>query len=510
MKDENGTKYEKIYVRIDFLKLKCYYKNTQNYKEVADVKDTIVRLESIFIENFKNVKSGQLSFVNNRKNFRTSILGLYGQNGSGKTALIDAIELLQQALKGQPVPDNFADYINVEAGCAVLHYEFSVSRDNEKYQVFYEFNLSAEKIEASQNIAVDENEEVHYKPVISGEILSYSYESKDLKIRKCPLIDTNATKVFTPVKKYACLIGKDKDVAMNLMVDKKVALGTSRSFVFSRELLMAMRNNQNGQNDAEYQRHMLLIESLVRYGNYELFVINTANAGIISMNVLPLSFKYEDGLTGAVGNIFIPLEEAAPIPESAVETVEHVISNMNVVLAQIIPGLTIRVETLGEMVFANGNKGVKIQLMSLKNKKAIPLKYESEGIKKIISILQLLIVVYNRSSITVAVDELDAGVFEYLLGELLCIISEKGKGQLIFTSHNLRPLETLDRGFIAFTTTNPSNRYIRMSNIKDNNNLRDFYFRDIILGEQGEELYDPTNNSEIALAFREAGEAIGS
>lgn len=57
------------------------------------------------------------------------------------------------------------------------------------------------------------------------------------------------------------------------------------------------------------------------------------------------------------------------------------------------------------------------------------------------SILQLLIVVYNHPSVTVAVDELDGGVFEYLLGELLNIISEKGKGQLIFTSHNLRPLD---------------------------------------------------------------------
>ena len=58
-----------------------------------------------------------------------------------------------------------------------------------------------------------------------------------------------------------------------------------------------------------------------------------------------------------------------------------------------------------------------------------------------------------------------------------------------------------------FTTTNPSNRFIRMTNLKDNNNLRDFYFRDIILGEQSEEVYDPTNNAEIALAFREAGDS---
>ncbi|RKW57250.1 MAG: ATP-binding protein, partial [Lachnospiraceae bacterium] len=119
-------------------------------------------------------------------------------------------------------------------------------------------------------------------------------------------------------------------------------------------------------------------------------------------------------------------------------------------------------------------------------------------------------IMYNVSSITIAIDELDSGIFEYLLGELLRILSEKGKGQLIFTSHNLRPLETIDRGFIAFTTTNPDNRYIRLTNIKENNNLRNFYFRDIVLGEQNEELYDTTNNSEIAFAFREVGDLIGS
>lgn len=472
--------------------------------------DATVRLESISIENFKNVKHGQLRFVNSRKDYRASILGLYGQNGSGKTALIDAIDLLQTALKGQPIPLKFADYVNVESEHASLCYEFSIAGNGEKYQVFYEFKLTAEKIEATQNIDISEGNETHFKPIIEDEVLSYAYDSESLKIRKSALIDTSTQKVFTPVGKYSCLVGKDKAVALNLMVDKKVIKGASRSFIFSRELLSRIRNNQTNKEDAEYQRHIRMIESLVRYGNFELFVINTTNSGIISMNMLPLSFRFEDGITGAAGNILIPLEDATLIPEEAVSMVEHIITNMNIVLSQIVPGLTIRFKNLGKTISANGKECVKIQLMSLKNKKAIPLKYESEGIKKIISILQLLIVVYNRSSITVAIDELDAGIFEYLLGELLRIISEKGKGQLIFTSHNLRPLETLDRGFIAFTTTNPSNRYIRMSNLKDTNNLRDFYFRDIILGEQSEEVYDQTNNSEIALAFREAGEFSGS
>lgn len=87
------------------------------------------------------------------------------------------------------------------------------------------------------------------------------------------------------------------------------------------------------------------------------------------------------------------------------------------------------------------------------------------------------------------------------------IIAENGKGQLIFTSHNLRLLETLDKSFVAFTTTNPDDRYKRLNNIKGTNNLRDIYYRDIMLGldEKKDKLYDKTNNAEIALAFRKAG-----
>ena len=60
----------------------------------------VVRIEEALIENFKNVKTGTLNFENKRKNYRSSIVGLYGQNGSGKTALIDAIQLLKLSLSG--------------------------------------------------------------------------------------------------------------------------------------------------------------------------------------------------------------------------------------------------------------------------------------------------------------------------------------------------------------------------------------------------------------------------
>ena len=134
------------------------------------------------------------------------------------------------------------------------------------------------------------------------------------------------------------------------------------------------------------------------------------------------------------------------------------------------------------------------------------MRYESDGVRKIISILSLIIAVYNDRSFTLAVDEFDAGIFEYLLGEILQTIEESGKGQFIFTSHNLRPLEVINKKFLVFTTTNPRNRYFRLKSIGKTNNLRDSYFREILLGEQEEELYRSTKKFKIIAALKHASD----
>lgn len=462
-----------------------------------------VRITNIAVENFKNVKKGVICLENKKKEYKASILGVYGQNGSGKTALIDAIALLKNILCGQPIPARYADYINVDAKIAKLSYQFRIKYDEGSFDVWYDYCLK--KVEDDNTLNMDENtSQMKYKVEVFDEVLSYAFTSKNEKIRKGLLIDTRTTEVFVPRAKFAELVGDDKTKNTDLLVNKKYIQTTSRGFIFSREMINNFRKNCH--NEA----YMAIIEGLMTFGNRELFVINTENSGLISMNALPLAFKYKDRKAETIGNLMLPLNAPSTIPNEAFAVVQKVISNMNIVLEQIVPGLTIGIKNLGSVMYKDGKPGKSIQLVSLKNSKEIPFQYESEGIKKIVSILQLLIVVYNNSSITVAIDELDAGIFEYLLGELLRIISEKGKGQLIFTSHNLRPLETIDKGFIAFTTTNPENRYIRMVNVKGNNNLRDFYYRDIVLGEQSEQVYYPTNNSEIALAFREAGESFGS
>ena len=469
-----------------------------------------IRLVSMTIDNLKNIEHGRINFINTRKDYKSSLLGIYGQNGSGKTALIDAISILKLLLTGQKLPSTICDYINISSASHTceLNFELLIEDNHKHILVDYEVELGiTSSIMGGSNIT-DDTSDRENQICITKERLQYKIESVDTNIRKSILIDTDvpAKQIFKPKSKLDLLVGRDMDDITDLIVNKKQAKAESRSFIFSPEFMkrLYIRNKLMSSNK-NFELMYSILTDLVKYGNHDLFVVTTEHSGLISLDALPLEINYRADTRHIVGTIGLSLNQPNVFPVAVVQDIRDSIAMMNLVLNQIIPGLTIGVETLGKEKLQDNQDGERFELVSYKSNTYIPLKYESEGIRKIISVLGLLISVYNRKSITVAIDELDSGIFEYLLGEILRIISEKGEGQLIFTSHNLRPLETLDKGCIAFTTTNPSNRYTRMVNVKTSNNLRDFYYRDIMLGEQNEELYKSTNNAEISYAFRKAG-----
>ncbi|MGL6229493.1 MAG: AAA family ATPase, partial [Culicoidibacterales bacterium] len=86
------------------------------------------------------------------------------------------------------------------------------------------------------------------------------------------------------------------------------------------------------------------------------------------------------------------------------------------------------------------------------------------------------------------------------------VLDLDGKGQFIFTSHNLRVLEVLENKKLWFTTMNPNNRFVQMTGIQKNSNIRDVYLRTVQLGGQSELLYLETDSYDIKKAFRKAGE----
>lgn len=447
-----------------------------------------IRIIEMSLHDFMNVEEGTVKFSCSRsdgRNFGSAdILGLYGQNGSGKTAFIHALSVIKKCMMGMKLGPETSAYIRNGAESLRIHIGFSARVEERIIDLFYD--VAIHRV----------NDENQAGAQISSEVLSI----RDSGGRKHVLLSCDDEAVLRPKKIFTNFSRKNNT---DLHVKRGIVRSQGRSFIFSRELYDFLKSIGDSES---VQQIFFSRDILKKFAREYLYVIGVKDIGVINLSIaMPFYFHIQDEGIHSFGAIPIRINGPASIRARDFRLAERFIDDMNSVLKYLIPGLQLQLKNIGDELNENGEQMKRVELLSIRNNKAIPLKYESEGIKKILSILHVFIGAFNDSSMTVVIDEFDAGVFEYLLGELLELFAESGKGQLIFTSHNLRPLEVLNKDFIVFTTTNPKDRYVRLKNVKSNNNLRDFYYHTILLGGQDEYLYNETNQYELSYAIRKVG-----
>jgi len=478
-----------------------YKENTFLTDEHGDNLPT-VRIKKTILKDFKSVGYGEITFNCGRQfipyNTESDILGIYGQNGSGKTSFIEALAILQDLMAGGPVSEAYADCIAIGKDHAELEFVFDLQYPNGVIrEATYSFCMSSKEatreeiLEHYKNVPEDiDIPDSEMKVVIFNEKFYLLWEEAS---KKQLIIDTSSEKTpFVPDTKRKQIAGSGKKTLVSLEVNKQIANSKSRSFIFMKDTLSLFQ--ENDQTSVFFQ---VLVE-LRYYARHYLYVIDTKSSGFIRLNLaLPIYTRN--------GRYLLDLNKSRPISEEMLEDIEKDISSISYVLSQLVPGLTIGVKKISETLTKDGNTVPIIMAVAYRDDKELPLRDESDGVRKIISVLSLITAAFNEQSVTVAIDEFDAGIFEYLLGEILQALEESGKGQFIFTSHNLRPLEVINKKFLYFTTTNPQNRYIRLKNIAATNNLRDTYFREILLNEQEEEIYNRTKRFKIVAALKKAG-----
>ena len=473
-------------------------KFTKLIDQIGKEHKAIVRIKKVTLDNFKNVEHGEI-VLNCGREFvpcetESDILGIYGQNGSGKTAFVEALAILQALMRGGPVDDAYADCVAIGKECANLEFVFDIQYPNDIIrEATYSFCLGSkprnkEEIAEKYKYSYEMPEKAN-KVIVYNEKFSLIWESAS---KRQLIIDTSSNNVpFTPDTKRKELVGGGKEDLAEMKVRKQLAKETSRSFVFM-ESTFKMFNKKDP--DAKNSIPFKVLIDLRYYARKYLYVIDTKSAGLIRLNfAMPVYTKKRRLYFKTINKTLIPIKEINEVKMD----VEHI----SFVLNQLVPGLTIKLKE-----YDNIKDSVETGLVAYRDGIELPLRYESDGIRKIISVLALIIEAFNQPSATVAIDEFDAGIFEYLLGEILQALEESGLGQFIFTSHNLRPLEVINKKFLYFTTTNPKNRYIRLKNISATNNLRDTYFREIVMSEQEEEIYNKTKRFKMIAALKKVGE----
>ncbi|MCK1202117.1 AAA family ATPase [Streptococcus uberis] len=448
------------------------------------------KIESIQINNFKNVCNGKVDFVDNEGFI--NLLGLYGQNGSGKTTLITAIEFCKLLITGRTIEEEMFDLESL------LRFDVNSSIEVTfimgEWTFIYSITLIKRLITIRNNDVESKktdisiiNETLKYKKREQGArpsiFISYELEEgQNFSLRpvtRFPLNNINKTIINTAFKSF----------------DNKFG-----SIIFNNLLFELI---ENGYKEEEIIEIVKEFQIKVRR---DIFVFTNQSNGLINFNMgapLPMYFYYNNNGRAISGVFPLPTNSSTKISERELGIVENVITQINMVLPQLVPNLEIGVKVLSNELDNKGDIVNEIEVVSIRKDITIPFRAESDGIKKIVSILSSLIHAYSSSEAIVLIDELDSGIFEYLLGELLVSLNEVMSGQIIFTSHNLRALEVLKVRNVIFTSTNEGNVYVRYNSIKPSNNLRDMYLRAVQLGSD-EELYSKTNVFKIQKAFRKS------
>ena len=465
----------------------------------------IVRLESLRIKDFKNINNGEIYFSEKKKVQRgdideddfNSVLGIYGQNGSGKTSCLNALRVIQKLLSANRINPMLKKYINVNSESSKIEVDFLINICGEYFYVIYSVHFGV-----VQGVFQIIDEELSFKKgIIPGKCEKiYSYNTSKKVNRSFLNLLGDHKETYNLMSSYDSKCLNEKEGFLSTIFNPKlydlVVIHHKKEFNVYSKIITALR-----------------VFATSRMSIYSINYFNdNSNLGIR----LRCKTEVHDEKTNG-GMIYISCKDyfvrfdAFRIELENYHLLDKTINIINKVLPSIIPNYKIKLNPLPlpfQSVISDGANEYKyFSLLGIRNGKPISLEFESNGIKKIISLLSGLIEAYTNEGNLMVIDEIDAGVFEYLLGEIIYVFDNFSNGQLIFTSHNMRILEKISYKNVFFTTIDSNNVFVQLKDVKTNNNLRDLYYRYIANGDkEGHIFFDPISIEELVSNFNASNE----
>ena len=417
-------------------------------------------------KNFKSLKDIEFN-LNRTKTKTNQFISIYGENGSGKTNIVELFKLLQQstmsratdiAMNKMPkefwkIQEEMSDQLPTEIRqifqLSLNLKEYRMIDEEEATEIEYGFKINNK--EGFYYIKFDDEiieEKLYYT---AGKQRAYLFEIKkeDNKIIK------NLNKNIFINEKYneELIDGIDKYWGKYTFL----SLLSFETIEKNKEYI----DNNISKNIIEVINEIWLMTVHVDKGALRImpdgFVrvrkLNNIQKGIVKKDKLPEIMKYENVL-----NIFFT-QAYADIKEVKYEINE-------------------KEDRIHYELYFNKMIGGQI--------KSIPSRLESDGTRRILNQFDTLI--GSLLGETVILDEIDNGIHDVLMKNIIMSIKDEITGQLIITTHNTLLLEILPKENIYILSTdyngNKTINSIKEYGIKiqRNNNARDLYFKGVFGG----------------------------
>ena len=373
----------------------------------------------------------ELQFYNKRidnLSFDKSIIkAIYGTNGEGKTAIAYSLELYKNSiinsdyLAAQSFAGSLKQLINQHTNRVDLDIYFAIVSQNGFKRIFHhviEYQLKDERIfvshekisDCKDNVWGNTNNETTLLETKDGVIVDFYKKAKfkDETINKTMNLLTNSSAVFPIVVNTIELFNKS-DADINVEERAHFAFTTVLSFALSLKIFIDKEEHQ--------------FVSLERLKS----AMSASNKEFTSIDFFP---SFLSGISDSEDEVD---EVAYPMYKNEIRKIEKLLKVFKPELDRIDINKS----------NSRGRKLVCRKTLVYKNGDKVDLEYESTGIKKLVRLFESLNSVDDGG--VVFVDEFDANIHDVYLCKLIEYFSDYTNGQFIFTTHNLGPMEVLDK-----------------------------------------------------------------
>jgi len=413
------------------------------------------------LKNFRTFDDISIDFKKTEKDIN-KFLAIYGENGSGKTSIVLAFNLLKDALMSliyenfisentNGIPNNIA---LMQLKNAIRAMDFTKTAKNVKMlnsddSTEVEYGFSINGIEGYYNLKFNEELESETLYYLTNKNRGILFE---IKRNENGIVKTINNMFSNETYKDEISVEIDKFWGKHTLIAILVKELQTKNKKFIEE-----RTSENLLQVIDE----LLDQTVVYVATPNNFVSKSNNTN------KNLSLNLDSGI------IHTNMEEQLNISEKVLKEF----------FTQAYPD--VKDVFYKRQLVGNNSATIKYDLYFKKNICGklidIPFPQESTGTRQLINIFNSLMgVLFGK---TVIIDEIDNGIHDILMKTIIESIKEDITGQLIITTHNTLLLESLDKYEIYVITTdfngrreiNPVSKYD--FKIQKNNNIRDLYLK---------------------------------